>query len=42
MQVSEDGKIIGRDDVSVFEIKPRVKASVVTVIMQEELPLTPQ
>ena len=36
-QVSEDGQILGAEEVAIFELKPRMKASVVTVIMQDNL-----
>ena len=36
-QVSEDGQILGAEEVAFFELKPRMKASVVTVIMQDNL-----
>ena len=41
-QVSEDGRILGAEEVAIFELKPRMKASVVTVIMQENLQPTTQ
>ena len=41
-QVSEDGQILGAEEVAIFELKPRMKASVVTVIMQENLQPTTQ
>ena len=41
-QVSEDGQILGAEEVAFFELKPRMKASVVTVIMQENLQPTSQ
>ena len=41
-QVSEDGQILGAEEVAFFELKPRMKASVVTVIMQENLQPTTQ
>ena len=42
LQVSEDGQILGAEEVAFFELKPRMKASVVTVIMQENLQPTTQ
>ena len=42
LQVSEDGQILGAEEVAFFELKPRMKASVVTVIMQENLQATTQ
>ena len=42
LQVSEDGQILGTEEVAFFELKPRMKASVVTVIMQENLQPTTQ
>ena len=42
LQVSEDGQILGAEEVAIFELKPRMKASVVTVIMQENLQPTTQ
>ena len=41
-QVSEDGQILGAEEVAFFELKPRMKASVVTVIMQDNLQPTTQ
>ena len=40
--MSEDGQILGAEEVAFFELKPRMKASVVTVIMQDNLQPTTQ